>query len=98
MILLKELDNNNKSFEDIKHVDEKGAEFWYARELMNVLSYRDWRYFDAVIEKAKIACRNSALNDIDHFVVNNKMVEIGSGAKRKQKDYKLTRYACYRVP
>ena len=64
---------------------------------MNVLGYKDWRYFDAVIEKAKIACRNSALNDIDHFVVNNKMVEIGSGAKRKQKDYKLTRYACYLI-
>ena len=25
------------------------------------------------------------------------MVNIGSGAKRKQKDYKLTRYACYLI-
>ena len=41
-------------------------------------------------EKAKIACQNSELSDIDHFVVNNKVVEIGSGAKREQKDYKLT--------
>ena len=86
-----------KSFEDIKHIDENGMEFWYARELMVVLSYKDWRYFDAVIEKAKIACKNSGITDINHFVVNNKMVEIGSGAKRKQKDYKLTRYACYLI-
>ena len=94
---MKEIDGSNKSFEDIKHIDEEGTEFWYARELMKVLSYKDWRYFDAVIEKAKIACQNSEISHIDHFVVNNKMVKIGSGAKRKQKDYKLTRYACYLI-
>ena len=42
---------------------------------MKVLGYKDWRYFDAVIEKAKIACQNSEITDIDHFVVDNKMVE-----------------------
>ena len=71
------------------YIDENGVEFWYARELMEVLSYKDWRYFDAVIEKAKVSCQNSGITDIDHFVASNKMVEIGSSAKRKQKDYKL---------
>ena len=88
---------NSQTFENIKHIDENGVEFWYARELMKVLSYKDWRYFNAVIKKAKIACKNTVISDADHFVVSNKMVVIGSGAKREQEDYKLTRYACYLI-
>ena len=88
---------NNKTFEDIKHIDEEGVEFWYARELMTVFKYKDWRYFNAVIQKAKTACQNSDITDDDHFVVNNKMVQIGSGAYREQIDYKLSRYACYLI-
>ena len=95
--IIKKENFNEKNFEDIKHIDENGIEFWYARELMKVLSYKDWRYFDAVIEKAKVACQNSGITEFDHFVVDNKMVEIGSNAKREQKDYKLTRYACYLI-
>ena len=88
---------DNHTFEDIKHIDENDVEYWYARELMQVFNYKDWRYFDAVIAKAKTACQNSGMDDIDHFVVDNKMVEIGSGARREQKDYRLTRYACYLI-
>lgn len=86
-----------RTFEEIKHIDEEGNEYWYARELMLSLGYKDWRYFDAVIEKAIIACKNSDMLVIDHFVVSNKMVQIGSGAQREQKDYVLTRYACYLI-
>ena len=28
---------NNQTFEDIKHIDENGTEYWYARELMPIL-------------------------------------------------------------
>ena len=85
-----------KTFEDIKHIDENGSEYWYARELMITLGYKDWRYFDSVIEKAKLACENSNMIVLDHFVVNDKIVEAGVATKPK-KDYILTRYACYLI-
>lgn len=86
-----------KTFESIKHIDENGIEYWLARELMEALGYKSWRYFEDVIKKAIIACKNSEVPANEHFVVNNKMVQIGSGAEREQKDYKLTRYACYLI-
>lgn len=64
---------------------------------MLTLGYKDWRYFNNVIEKSTISCENSNILVFDHFVVNNKMVQIGSGAIREQNDYKLTRYACYLI-
>ena len=87
----------NSKFEEIRHIDENGIEFWYARELKNVLEYKEWRKFNNVINKAKESCRNSSFNELDHFVDNAKMVKIGSGAKRAQNDYKLSRYACYLI-
>lgn len=87
----------NQTFEDIKHINENGIEYWYARELQLVLNYKEWRKFENVINKAKESCKNSGVTVFDHFVDVDKMVQIGSGAKRKQKDYKLTRYACYLI-
>lgn len=86
-----------ETFEEIKHIEGNSEEYWLARELQKALEYKDLRNFEKVIEKAKISCQNSEISDIDHFVVHNKMVSIGSGAKRKQKDYKLSRYACYLI-
>ena len=88
---------NNKTFEDIKHIDENGVEFWYARELMSVLQYSNWQNFERIVDKAKVSCENSDITVLDHFTNVNKMVPIGSGAYRKQVDYKLTRYACYLI-
>lgn len=89
--------HTNRTFEEIKHSDENGGEYWEARELQIVLNYKEWRKFENVINKAKKSCKNSNINAIDHFVDIDKMVPIGSGAKRMQKDYKLTRYACYLI-
>ena len=86
-----------KYFDDIKHIDETGMEYWYARELAEVLDYVDWRNFIKVLNRAKIACDNSNHDINDHFVEVNKMVDIGSNTKRDIIDYKLTRYACYLI-
>ena len=88
---------NEKTFEDIKHIDECGNEYWYARELQVALDYKRWDKFCNVIESAKIACENSNNAVLNHFSQAGKMVEIGSGAKRKQMDFKLSRYACYLI-
>lgn len=83
-------------FENIKHKDENGVEFWEARELQNILGYKEWRYFLAVLEKAQIACSQSNNNINSHFGVYTKIVN--AGATRKPIiDYKLSRYACYLI-
>ncbi len=85
-----------KTFEDIKHIDEHGNEFWEARELQRILGYKEWRYFSAVIEKAQIACSQSNNNINSNFGVNTKIVSAGKTTKPII-DYKLSRYACYLI-
>lgn len=88
---------NERIFEDFKHFDENGIEFWYARELQNILQYNEWRNFLKVLEKSKQACKLSEYEVLDHFVELNKMILLAKGAQREVKDYKLSRYACYLI-
>ena len=90
-------DSDENVFDNIKHVNEYGQEFWYARELQPVLEYSQWRYLKEAIERAKTACNNSGQNVADHFAEVRKMVDIGSNAKRSVEDYELSRYACYLI-
>lgn len=84
-------------FESIRHENEYGQEFWYARELYKVLEYKDFRNFELTIFKAMDACRNSKNEVSDHFGETTEMVTIGSGAKRELRSYALSRYACYLI-
>lgn len=84
-------------FESIKHIDENGNEYWTSRNLWKILEYNEYRNFLPVIEKAKIACKNSGQKIEDHFVDINEMVTIGSGAERELDSIKLSRYACYLI-
>lgn len=81
------------NFEKIKHLDEEGNEFWYARELMIALGYAKWENFKGVIEKAVMACKNSDISAFDCFAEVGKPIISGKGKKELIEDYKLTRYA-----
>ena len=88
---------SDATFERIKHINEYGQEFWYARELARVLEYKDFRNFEQIIFKAMDACKNSGNDITDHFGEVTEMVEIGSNAQRGFPSYMLSRYACYLI-
>ena len=84
-------------FEDIKHIDENGCEFWYARELQKVLEYKEWRNFSRIISRAKETCKNSKINTNEQFVEVNKLSKRNNNAYVNIQDYKLSRYICYLI-
>lgn len=84
-------------FESIRHTNDCGQEFWYARELQITLQYTEWRKFKNSIVKAMNSCTANQIDISNHFVNVAKMVDIGSGANRKIEDYILSRYACYLI-
>ena len=90
-------DYSEEIFEKIRHINEYGQEFWYARELQEVLNYTQWRRFKETIDRAKEACKTSGNEIEDHFADAGKMINLAKGAVREVEDYMLTRYACYLI-
>ena len=84
-------------FENIKHIDESGNEYWLARELQIVLDYKKWQKFINVIESAKISCKQSNFIIDEHFTQVGKTSKMPNGGVKKLLDYKLSRYACYLI-
>ena len=86
-----------KVFENIKHIDDEGNEYWYARELMPLLEYSKWENFNNVIKKAVIAYRNSNKDDSYWLPEVRKPIITGKGKEEYIIDYKLSRYICYLI-
>ena len=84
-------------FENIKHIDGFGNEYWDARELMPLLEYSKWENFHKVIKRAMLACETSNNNVSDHFPEFRKTIAMPKGASKTVVDYKLSRYACYLI-
>lgn len=94
----KRIEQVKMQFDNVLQVTEnEQVEFWYARDLMKLLGYTEWRNFEKTIVRAIDSCKSSNIEVLDHFVKVNKMVSIGSGASRQVSDYMLTRYACYLI-
>ncbi len=84
-------------FERIRRTNTAGGEFWSSREFAQVLGYTDYRNFEQVIQKARLACFNSGQKVEDHFVDVTELIEIGKGGQRAVRTVFLSRYACYLI-
>ena len=84
-------------FDEIRHIDDAGVEYWKSRELAKALNYTDYRNFVSVIKKAQESCRKSGHKVENHFVDVNEMVSIAYGVQREIDDTQLSRYACYLI-
>jgi DNA-damage-inducible protein D len=89
--------SEDKSFEQLKSVNEHGAEYWSARDLQPLLGYHHWRNFENAVAKAITSCRQSGNEPDHHFARARKMVALGSGSEREVADFHLSRFACYLI-
>lgn len=98
MIILSNLQAEEyKNFEEIKKIREDGTEYWSARDLSEVLQYKKWENFAKVIDRAKLACKNSGFEIQKHFPEVRKTIEMPKNATKEVLDYELSRYGCYLI-
>lgn len=90
--------NQSSPFNAIRHFDEKGIEFWKARELQKMLGYAKWQRFEDAIDRAKTSLLNQRLDITNHVTASGKLDTLATLANPKtSEDYKLSRHACYTI-
>ena len=77
----------NKSFEDLKKINEYGAEYWSAREIQPLLGYTQWQRFEDAIKRAITSYKSSGNEPDHHFADAGKPIEVGKGAVQLVNDY-----------
>ena len=86
-----------KSFEELKKINQFGAEYWSARDLQPSLGYAKWQKFENAITRAITSCRQSGNEPDYHFTGAGKPIVGGKGAVQDVADYHLSRFACYLI-
>ncbi len=86
-----------RKLDERKRTARSGAEYWMGRDIQPLVGYADWRHFEEVVQKARLACESTGVDPDHHFVATDQMVSIGSGAKRMRRDWFLSRYAAYLI-
>jgi hypothetical protein len=86
--------DNSGLFNSIRHFDDEGNEYWFARELMPSLGYKLWQRFEGAIDRATATLENIGCVKVAHINhLSGKITKDG----REGDDYKLSRLACYLV-
>lgn len=88
---------NMVSFENLKLLNDHGAEYWSARDLQPLLGYAQWRRFEDAIKRAVISCEESGNKSRHHFASAGKPISGGKGAVQLVDDFHLSRFACYLI-
>lgn len=86
-----------RSLDSLKGHAPNGAEFWRARDIQHHLGYDRWENFEGVIRKAIMACESTGVDPDNQIRETTNLVEVGSGATYRAKDYFISRYGCYLI-
>ncbi|MCP4327553.1 MAG: DNA damage-inducible protein D [Alphaproteobacteria bacterium] len=89
--------NTMNRLEAAKRTAENGADYWFAREIQGILGYVEFRNFEGVMERARTSMSSNGIEPSHHLVETTRMMKIGKGAKRKDRDFFLSRAACYLI-
>ncbi|HTF96694.1 MAG TPA: hypothetical protein VL995_11225 [Cellvibrio sp.] len=91
----------------VRRVPGENIEFWFARDLQELLGYDDWVNFSIVLRRAIHACNSTAFESADHFrgVTRAAILSRGVGGSDVAfgdmecdvEDFMLTRYACFLI-
>jgi DNA-damage-inducible protein D len=74
-----------------------GEDYWFAREINEILGYPAWSKFENVIERARSAFVNNGIDPSHQIVLTSKLMGVGKGAQLRGADFFLSRAACYLI-